>query len=47
MKHWKVFLKNKVIYQGGTKLDCLRWLRDTYQGVTLKEILDDGIRIKT
>lgn len=46
MKHWKVYLNGKVIYDGGTRTDCRRWIRYTYQGVSLRELLEDGIRIK-
>jgi len=47
MSHYKVFLNDKVIYDGGTHRDCWKWVRYTYPpGMTVKELLDDGIRVK-
>lgn len=46
MRHWKVYLKDKVIHEGGTRNDCWNWIKFTYAGLTLKEILDDGVRIR-
>ncbi len=45
MRQFKVYLNGKVIHEGGTRDDCFKWVKFTYAGLTLKEILDDGVRI--
>jgi hypothetical protein len=44
--YYRVFLKEKPIFNGGTIWDCLTFLDITYTGITVKELIDDGIQIR-
>jgi hypothetical protein len=47
MTYYKVYIKDREIYSGGTFLDCWRWLLFTYGNMTLKELIDDNVTIET
>lgn len=45
MTHYAVYENGRRIYDGGTLLDCWKFLISTYPNLTIKEMMEDGILI--
>lgn len=44
--HYKIYVQGQEVYEGGTFLDCWKYLVHTGGYLTIKELIDDGVEIK-